>query len=135
MRIRAGIILVSDNKIALIKRVKAEKTYYVVPGGGVDDGEYTDEAAIREVVERVEHEQVTHLQMYYLVNMTGGVFGSGEGEEYQRSSERGTYEAVWMPLDELKQHHCYPSVVTNYLQEHGIPKHIEHLKEEHNYPS
>ena len=150
MRIRAGIILISENKLAFIKRVKAGKTYYVIPGGGLDDGEYTDEAAIREaqeelgvtvevsrllfMVERVEHQKVTHLQMYYLVNKIDDMFGSGTGEEYQRPSERGTYEAVWLHLDELEKHDCYPSVITNFLQEHGLPKNIVHFKEAHNYP-
>ena len=53
MRIRAGVILLEDSCIALIKRVKRGRTYYVIPGGGLDDGEYSDEAAIREAYEEL----------------------------------------------------------------------------------
>ncbi len=71
MRIRAGVIILTDGKLALMERVKANRKYYVVPGGGVHEGEYTHQAACREakeeldvdvtlerlvaVVERVEH--------------------------------------------------------------------------------
>lgn len=83
MIIRAGVIMVSDGKIALIRRVKAKRTYYVVPGGGVEEGEYTYQAARREdkeelgldvilkrlvaVVERVKQGAITHVQLYYSV--------------------------------------------------------------------
>ncbi len=151
MRIRAGIILISDNKIAFVKRVRDGKTYYIVPGGGLDECEYIEDAAIREaqeelgvlvraerllfIVERLEHGRVMNLQMYYLVKMVSGVFGSGDGEEFHRPTERGSYEAVWMSLDELSQHKFYPTVVTDYIYEHGMPEQIVYLREEHNYPS
>ncbi len=151
MRIRAGIILISDNKIAFVKRVRDGKTYYIVPGGGLDEREYIEDAAIREaqeelgvlvsaerllfIVERLEHGRVMNLQMYYLVKMVSGVFGSGDGEEFHRPTERGSYEAVWMSLDELNQHNFYPTVVTDYIHEHGIPEQIVYLREEHNYPT
>ena len=151
MRIRAGVILISDNKIALIKRVRDGRTYYIIPGGGLDEREYIEDAAIREaqeelgisvsverllfIAERLEHEQVMHLQMYFLAKHIDGVFASGDGEEFHRPTERGTYEAVWMPLDELKQHNSYPTVVTDYIHEHGIPEEIVYLREEYNYPS
>ncbi len=151
MRIRAGIILISDNKIAFVKRVRDGKTYYIVPGGGLDEREYIEDAAIREaqeelgvlvraerllfIVERLEHGRVMNLQMYYLVKMVSGVFGSGDGEEFHRPTERGSYEAVWMSLDDLSQHNFYPTVVTDYIHEHGMPEQIVYLREEHNYPT
>ena len=83
------------------------------------------------IVERLEHGHAMNLQMYYLVNIVGGIFGSGDGEEFRRPTERGTYEAIWMPLDELKQHNFYPTVVTEYIHEHGIPEQIVYLREEY----
>jgi 8-oxo-dGTP diphosphatase len=38
MRTRAGIILIEDDKVALIERHRAGLDYYVFPGGGVDEG-------------------------------------------------------------------------------------------------
>jgi 8-oxo-dGTP pyrophosphatase MutT (NUDIX family) len=48
MRIRAGIVLIKDNKVALIERYRAGSHYYSFPGGGVDEDESPEQAAIRE---------------------------------------------------------------------------------------
>jgi len=37
MRIRAGIVLIEDNRVALIERHRAGLHYFVFPGGGVDE--------------------------------------------------------------------------------------------------
>ena len=151
MRIRAGVILLDSGKIALIERVKANRTYYVVPGGGVHEGEYTHQAACREakeelgvdvtlerlvaVVERVEQGVVTHVQLYYLASAVIGRFGTGQGEEYGRSESHGTYRPVWLSLTEVKKYHIYPGVLVTYLAEHGVPEGIVHLYEPADYPS
>jgi len=51
MRIRAGIVLIQDNKVALIERHRAGLHYFVFPGGGADEGESPEQAAIREAME------------------------------------------------------------------------------------
>lgn len=151
MRIRAGVIMLLDGKIALIKRVKAKRTYYVVPGGGVDEGEYTHQAARREakeelgldvilerlvaVVERVEQGAITHIQLYYLVKAAEGTFGAGKGEEYGRSESHGTYEPVWVSLGEAGRHRVYPSTLVEYLARHSVPEGILHLCELSDYPT
>lgn len=33
MRDRGSVVLITDNKVALIKRIKEKSTYYVFPGG------------------------------------------------------------------------------------------------------
>jgi hypothetical protein len=43
--------------------------------------------------------------MYYLVEYTGGEFGTGQGEEFldadPEDPQRGTYHPCWMPVDQL----------------------------------
>ena len=51
MRIRAGVVLIEDNKVALIERFRDGKHYFVFPGGGADEGETPEQAAIREMEE------------------------------------------------------------------------------------
>jgi len=120
MRIRAGIVLIEDNKVALIERHRAGLHYFVFPGGGVDEGESLEQAAIRETMEElglevaIKHKVAeVHLgqksrQVYFLVEQTGGKFGSGMGEEFTNSDpnspEEGVYFPVWMPIKELSQH-------------------------------
>ncbi|NJC97617.1 MAG: DNA mismatch repair protein MutT, partial [Anaerolineae bacterium] len=44
MRIRAGVVLIEDDRVALIERHRAGLDYYVFPGGGVDEGETQEQA-------------------------------------------------------------------------------------------
>jgi 8-oxo-dGTP pyrophosphatase MutT (NUDIX family) len=53
MRTRAGIILIENDKVALIERHRAGLDYYVFPGGGVDEGETPEQAAVREAFEEL----------------------------------------------------------------------------------
>ena len=53
MRTRAGIVLIEDAKVALIERHRAGLDYFVFPGGGVDEGETSEQAAIREAMEEL----------------------------------------------------------------------------------
>ena len=120
MRIRAGIVLIQQNKVALIERHRAGLHYFVFPGGGVDEGESPEEAAVREAMEELGVEvsikqKVAEVQLgqksrqiYFLVEQTGGEFGTGVGEEYTDSdpdsAEEGIYMPIWMPIDELLHH-------------------------------
>ena len=132
MRIRAGIVLIEDNKVALIERHRAGLHYFVFPGGGVDEGESPEQAAIREAMEELGVEvaikqKVAEVkvgqgsrQIYFLVEQTGGKFGAGVGEEYTdsdpQSPEEGIYIPVWMPIDELQHHqNIYPADVAKLV--------------------
>ena len=126
MRIRAGIVLIQDNKVALIERHRAGLDYFVFPGGGVDEAETPEQAAVREAMEELGIEvairqKVAEIQVgsksrqiYYLVEQINGEFGSGNGEEYTDadpdSSEEGVYIPIWMPIDELGlRQNIYPA--------------------------
>ena len=50
-RVRVAGILIEKNKILLIEHKKNDKKYWLIPGGGVDWGESTAEALIREYKE------------------------------------------------------------------------------------
>ena len=132
MRIRAGIVLIQDNKVALIERHRAGLNYFVFPGGGVDEGESTEQAAIREAMEELgidvairQKVAIIHLgkksrQVYFLAEQTGGEFGTGAGEEYTHadpaSSDEGVYIPIWMPIDQLPLHeNVYPSDVAKLV--------------------
>ena len=53
IRIRAAGILVKDGQILLVRHEKNEKSYWLIPGGGVDFGESVEDALIREYQEEV----------------------------------------------------------------------------------
>jgi 8-oxo-dGTP diphosphatase len=119
MRTRAGIILIEDDKVALIERHRAGLDYYVFPGGGVDEGETPEQAAVREAFEELGVEVVVRqktaivhfdysTQVYFLVERIGGEFGTGIGEEFTDSDpddpQQGIYIPIWMPIEELPRH-------------------------------
>ena len=132
MRIRAGIVLIQDNKVALIERHRAGLHYFVFPGGGVDEGESPEQAAVREAMEELgiqvairQKVATIHLgqksrQVYFLAEQIGGAFGTGAGEEYSHadpaSSDEGVYIPIWMPIDQLPLHeNVYPSDVARLV--------------------
>jgi len=118
VRIRAGIVLIEDDKVALIERHRAGLEYYVFPGGGVDEGETPEQGAVREALEELGVEVVIKqklmviqfdqsTQVYYLAEWVAGEFGTGTGEEFTDSDpndpQEGIYIPVWMPIAELSQ--------------------------------
>ena len=132
MRVRAGIVLIKDNKVALIERHRAGLDYFVFPGGGVDEGETPEQAAIRETMEELGIEvsikqKVAEItlgpksrQIYYLVEHVSGEFGTGTGEEFTDSDpndpDEGIYIPIWMPIDELpRRANIYPSELSRLV--------------------
>ena len=132
MRVRAGIVLIKENKVALIERHRAGLDYYVFPGGGVDEGETPEQAAIRETMEELGIEvsikqKVAEItlgpksrQIYFLVEHVSGEFGTGTGEEFTDSDpndpDEGIYVPIWMPIDELpRRTNIYPSELSRLV--------------------
>ncbi|MCA1054492.1 NUDIX domain-containing protein [Rossellomorea aquimaris] len=123
MRNRAGILLVENEQLAVIKRTKGQTIYYVIPGGGVEEGESFEEAAKREAAEELGI-QVENLQLalefeqngsqkYYFAGKYNGTLGKGNGEEY-RTGE-GTYLPCWIGLKSLDDKALYPEEVKSML--------------------
>jgi len=131
MRIRAGVVLIEDGQVALIERHRAGLDYFVFPGGGVDEGETVEHAAIRETMEELGVEVIIKqkvatihfdqsTQIYYLVEKVNGEFGTGTGEEFTNESaydpHSGIYIPVWMAIRELHQHeNVYPVAVAKLV--------------------
>ena len=131
MRVRAGIVLIEDDKVSLIERFRSGNHYYVFPGGGVDEGESPTKAAIREMEEEtglrvtVRRELAKihfglSYQIYYLVERVSGEYGTGTGEEYTDADPdnpaQGVYIPIWMPISELKtRENVYPAEIAELV--------------------
>jgi len=89
---RAGAVILNNDLVALIERFREGNHYFVFPGGRVNKKETIEEAVVREVLEETGLEVVVdrllaeiqyrdEKQYYYLVDVVGGIFGSGTDKE------------------------------------------------------
>ena len=127
-RRRAGIVVVDEGRVALIRRRRDGLRYHLFPGGGVEAGETDEDAAIREAHEelgvRVEIVRLlgtvvfgTSTQVYFEARVTGGTFGTGTGSEMTSppASASGSYEPIWLPIAELGSADVRPAALASML--------------------
>ncbi len=128
----ARAVIVRDGAVALIERNRAERHYFVVPGGGVEPGETAREAAAREAWEdlglRVEVGALVaevpfedDVQQFFLATIVGGTFGGGRGREMTGGSGpmTGTYRPVWVPIDDLPRLPVLPAAIAGVIDALG----------------
>lgn len=120
-RIVARGIIFIDNKVVLLKRIRACKDkylhYYAIPGGGVENNETIEAACIREVKEEVSldveiikylgmEEYETGICHYFKVKYQGGKPILG-GEEKENNNPDNYYEVVLVDVDKLDNIYIY----------------------------
>jgi len=130
MRKRATLFVVNtiDDKILMIHRKRDGEEYYIVPGGGVEDGETVEEAAYREADEETGLEielgellwkrpfstprqygaNIEQIEYAYLITQFSGT-PVLTGPEFHRQSETNQYSLQWVPLADFPNRVVYPS--------------------------
>ena len=120
MRNRSGIILIENNKLALIERHRNGLHYFAFPGGGIDEGESPEQAAVREaeeelgVVVGIQQKAAEvfingNTQHYFLVSRISGDFGTGTGEEFgEYNPAHGTYLPLWISIENVLSKNVLP---------------------------
>ncbi|MDD2627299.1 MAG: NUDIX domain-containing protein [Clostridia bacterium] len=135
-RKRAAVIIQCESGIILIYRKKIVddklKEYYVIPGGGVDEGETIENAAIREIKEEIgidielgemifffEKEEAE--EYFFQGKYMAGRIGTGTGEEFSNNSEEyrkkyGTYHIKIINKEEIKNINLLPPQIKEYIE-------------------
>ncbi len=120
MQKRVRGILIEDGMITLIKRTRDGKTFYVFPGGGVEERETEEQALKREMKEELGLDVLVKdlivkqnfgkpkskecMNFFYICEKRGGKLGTGKGPEYTPGNGyKGTHEPVELPLDRINQ--------------------------------
>jgi 8-oxo-dGTP diphosphatase len=126
-RSRGAAILIEEDKVAVIKRIRNGVEYYVFPGGGIEEGESPEQATIREAFEELGVHigiighlgtvEYNGLQHYFVAKIVDGTFGTGQGEEYDKSRNRGLYEPMWIPIAQLDTLDVRPMEIAKQIYE------------------
>lgn len=130
MKPRAAVILIENDRIALIERYRAGKHYFVFPGGKIEAGETPAAAAKRETLEELglvvkigrlvaEVWYQGTPQYYFLVSRISGEFGCGKGKEMGSlaDSEKGSHHPMWIAVEDLPAIPLLPGIMSGYTLE------------------
>ena len=104
-RKRARAIVIYNGKLVSMYREFDDRSFYVFPGGGMEDNESEEECVIREVYEEFwitvnpikkvyVYENERSIEYFYLCDWISGEFGTGVGEEFDVNSNK---EGVYIP--------------------------------------
>lgn len=115
-RVSSRAIIIDDNKLLTMfrRKIKSDgtvKEYYVIPGGGLEEGETLEENVIRELKEEfnVDIEVVKFLGTeeyddtianYFLCKIVSGTPKLG-GEELERMTSENYYEIRYIDLNDI----------------------------------
>lgn len=129
-RVRA--IIIRNDKILLIKRIKPNLVYWIIPGGAVENYETDKEALIRECREELGIDvRVNKLllemnskkpghkdqrEFFYLCKIISGKIGSGHGPEFEKNSSYvGKYEIEWKNIKKLEEIDLMPKEIKEII--------------------
>ena len=125
---RVAAIIIKDNKILLIHRIKNGQEYYVFPGGGVKEEESLEEAISREIKEELTLDIKLFKQIFSITNqnqeehyfLVEDFDGTPilNGEERERMNENNQYMPTWIKLDKaINLSNLYPAQAKDWLKD------------------
>ncbi len=124
-RVRVSVIVIEEGKILLVRHEKRGKTYWVLPGGGVDYGETLEEAVVRELKEEtnldikvdklvlvddfIPEDRHRHVvDLYFTAKVVGG--------ELKLGADSIMREVRYFPIEELADLTFYPKIVGRIVE-------------------
>ncbi len=130
MRLRVTLIIVQNDEILLIDRQRNGRSYYVIPGGGVEPGESLAQAARREAQEELSLDvalgpllytrawddgRFQQMEYAFLVNNYDGQPTLDDPEMLDKQTPDNIYSLQWMSLPALNGRPCYPGPVEPHV--------------------
>ena len=112
---RAQCLVVSDNKILMVKHRQGDLEWYCSPGGGIEKDETPEQAAIRELQEECNVSGVIIKQtsvyadpyddanFFYMYHVDIGAQTPCLGHDPEDAKTHSLVEVRWMSLDEISE--------------------------------
>lgn len=136
-RVRVAVALVQEDALLLVRHQKRDRSYWLLPGGGLEFGESLQEAAHREVLEetgiqvQVEGfllvaESLAPDRSRHVVHIVfRGQLQSGQiqlGDQHMEPHERRIVEVAWVPLNQVPDLIMHPPFAPQLLELLKEPK-------------
>lgn len=135
MKKATRLIIEDGDSIVFIKRTKkvsgSPKTFYVLPGGMLDENETWEQAGIREAKEELNvqikidellleeyNEDLDKQERFYFATILKGKVSNGSGEEFKNMSidnPYGIYEVVKISKKEIGAYNILPITIKDKL--------------------
>jgi 8-oxo-dGTP diphosphatase len=125
-RIRAGAIVINDDKVLLMYRKINDNEYFVFPGGGVEVNETLEQTAERESMEETSvvvkaMKPLYRLidenndQRFFLCEYISGEPKFGNGSEFLSATESNVYKPMWKEIRDLANLSIMPLEVRDWF--------------------
>ena len=119
-------LVIKEAKVLLVHRFKNGSEYWVVPGGGVEEGESKIKALVREMWEETSQKVISFTflksaevndkeHFLYECELSSGELKM-QGPEAKEENEGNKYILTWVPVEQAKKlETLYPEIVKDYL--------------------
>ncbi|MEX0648157.1 MAG: NUDIX domain-containing protein [Balneolaceae bacterium] len=135
VRVRVSALIISNDHIVLVKQKVPTRPdpVWLPPGGGVETGEYSEQALVREVEEETNltlqktelkyvHEFVEPpyhaVELYFIAGEFSGTLKTGSDPEFEKH-EQQILQSLWVPLEEVNHIELYPEFLRDSLLSGG----------------
>lgn len=125
---RASVLVKNGDSILMIHRLRSGNEYYVLPGGGVEEGETAEEAALRELKEEtsilgrvdqkvdefIDREGRTHY-VFLCTRIAGEPKLEASSPENLKADENNKYEPMWVETETINEITVWPEGTREFL--------------------
>ena len=133
---RSAVIIPYEGGLITIHRVigdgASRREFYAIPGGGIEEGETPEAAAVREVKEELGIDVVLtdkcfefcingKKEYFFVGEYVSGVIGTGEGEEMRQTdyARWGSYQVEIIDKSDIQKTNILPIEIKEVLLKEG----------------